>query len=201
MQDEGVVVIGLGEKARREAELCVESLRRSNGGLEVKVITPDFSPASQPAAKGEGNESRWVKVNLDRLTPFEETLYLDADTRVNLDVGAGFEMLEDGWELVIGASEHQGEDILWHVEKDERRKTVEELGYTPLQLQGGVFFFRKCERVSKFFEVWREEWGRWGDQDQAALLRALNRQPVRVWMLGKPWVNGAVVAHLFGRCR
>jgi len=68
-----------------------------------------------------------------------------------------------------------------------------------LSLQGGVFFFRKSPQAHAFFESWRQEWGRFGDQDQGAMLRAMALSPLRVWLLGRPWNGGAVIGHLFGR--
>jgi hypothetical protein len=244
----GVMVIGIGERAREEARLCEEALGRSNPGLEVEIIdeqigmlegsakdmpsnvgrferwnvgTLEGSAKDMPSNVGRfersnvgtlegsakdmplniGKLARRAKVRLDELSPFELTLYLDADTRAQGDLAAGFEMLEDGWDLVICASEHQGEECMWHVGEGERRATLEELGYEPMQLQAGMFFFRKSEGMRRLFEAWREEWGRWMDQDQAALLRALARAPMRTWILGRPWNGGAVVQHLYGRCR
>lgn len=210
--DKGVVIIGVGKKAEGEARLCAESVRRSNPGLEVMILDEPSPLPSPPAPlpiqqvrldSGEGNMrwSRWMKVHLDELSPFELTLYLDADTRAQLDLSEGFGMLEDGFDLTLTPSNNQGDDLMWHVGEEERRRTVEELGFWPLQLQAGVMFFRKSEGTRRLFEAWQEEWRRWEGQDQAALLRALKRAPVRMWLLGRPWNGGAAVQHLFGRCR
>ncbi len=192
---EGFCYVAIGETAKIEARLSIESLRQRNA-QPVHVI-----------GEGKGvtdkQRSRWAKTNLDRLSLFDSTCYLDADTRPYADLSPGFQMLRDGWELVISHSEHQdGEDFLWHVSFAERRATTDEGGNPmPLVLQGGVFFFRKCEAIHALFEAWRVEWVRWGDEDQAALLRALYRQPVRVWLLGRAWNGGGLVGHRFGMCR
>ena len=97
-------------------------------------------------------------------------------------------------------SGNQGTDLLWHVDEEEREATLDEV-LNPLQLQAGVFWFKRNERTELLFTEWRKEWLRWKGQDQAAFLRALARAPVRMWILGFPFNGGAVIAHLFGRTR
>jgi len=69
-----------------------------------------------------------------------------------------------------------------------------------LQLQGGMFFYHK-ERCTQFFKLWREEWKHWKQQDQGALVRALYKIPLRIYLLGYPWNGGELIEHLFGRAR
>ena len=57
------------------------------------------------------------------------------------------------------------------------------------------------ERTMAFWDAWHEEWLRFGDEDQAAFLRALNRVPLKIWLLGYPWNGGAIIEHRFGACR
>ena len=97
-------------------------------------------------------------------------------------------------------SKPQHDDMLRHLKKDERRRTIEELPLDPLQLNTGVMWFGPGS--APLFELWREEWNRWKDKDQGALLRALYRHPVNVAVLGWPynWMNGDIVEHRFGAC-
>lgn len=145
--------------------------------------------------------SRFIKTHLVALSPYRQTLYLDADCRVLKSVMAGFRALDDGWDLAITPSSNQGDDLFWHVGDEERSHTLFDVGHEPVQLQGGVCWFRKSQRVRDLFAAWREEWARWQDQDQAALVRALHRSPVRVWLFGRYYNGGAGVAHQFGRAR
>jgi len=147
------------------------------------------------------NGGRWAKVNLNNLSPFTHTLYIDADTLVHGDLSAGFDILSDGWDAAIVPSQQQGTELLWHVTEEERQATLDELEYEPVQLQGGLFFFQKNEPVDRFFTAWRSEWLRWKGQDQGALLRALKDAPIHIWLLGFPWNGGAIVAHRYGRAR
>jgi len=200
----GAVYIAFGEPARTEARLSIETLLQFNPGLSIAVISNEPLPLKgivhviDPQQDAGG---RWQKVQLDGLSPFCHTLYLDADTRIRADLSAGFRMLEDGWELVITPSEHQGGTWLWHVGAEDRAAVLEEWPCKPLQLQGGMFFFRKCDAIRRLFEAWQDEWLRFRDQDQGALLRALAKTPVRVWILGRPWNGGSLVDHRFGRAK
>lgn len=199
----GICLIAYGEKAEQEARECITSFRRlhewpylvagNTGGMwQIKIEQPQGYTAIQ--------QSRWAKVTLDQWTPFDETLYLDADTRVQGDLNAGFEMLADGWDMVITASAQQADGNMWHIAPDEREATFAayQCGDV-LQLQGGVFWFKKSAAMRRFFEAWRAAWSRWQQYDQAALLRALRVAPVKLHLLGRPFNGGAVVQHRHGR--
>ena len=71
----------------------------------------------------------------------------------------------------------------------------------PLMLNTGVMWFRRTPRTERLWQTWREEWLRFQEHDQGALLRALGPTPVALWLLGRPFNGGEVVEHLFGRAR
>lgn len=198
----GTCYIAYGNKAMVEVVASVETLRHVHPDMRVTVIgtvLPQLRVALVPFSR-RGYGGRWAKVNLDLLTPYDHTLYIDADTRVRLPLTAGFEILADGWDVVITPSANQGDDVFWHLSDDERVTTLEEVT-EPLQLQGGVFWFAKNDRTKVLFENWRHEWLRWQHEDQGALIRAIKRSPARVWLVGRPFNGGAVVEHRFGACR
>ena len=194
----GIVYVAYGEKAHAEAKASIACL---HGGLPVAVVSDKLIAGVQSiewATPGYG--ARWAKLNIDKLSPWEDTLYLDADTRPKADVTVGFEILDDGWDLVVTPSGNQGENWLWHITDEERGVTEAEIGRR-LQLQMGVFWFRKSEAMEQLFECWRQEWTRWGGEDQGAFLRALARCPVKIWLFGRPWNGGGLIAHHFGQVR
>lgn len=202
----GVIYVAYGDNARREAAASAASLREHNDypaaviGREPLAGVDHFVPFAEA-----GPGARWAKLNLDSLSPWPFSLYLDADTRVKGSVAAGFQLLAGGWELVLAPSGRQGADVLGHLPVEDRAFTLADLeNAQPLQLQAGVMFVNlRSERVRRLFAVWREEWARFQDQDQGALLRALRRQPLRVWLLGGVWnsAGGEVVGHRFGKAR
>ena len=202
MTDEGVAYIAIGDKAERELTYSCASLHRYNPDLPFTVYSVPKVGTEFPVAL-----SRIAKLTLFEWCPYRRVLYLDADTRVFGDVSAGFQILRDGWDMVIAPSSNQGQDILWHVGAIDREITFRALGTSEvLQLQAGVFFVNRNPRVQHFFDVWYNEWQRFKDQDQAALLRALGQAPLKIWLLGRAWNDQrrgkkAVIEHWFGRAR
>lgn len=187
----GVVYVVYGNPARVEAEQSIASLLRFND-LPVTIITVDFGMTPE-------QNSRLAKVNLPELVNYDRVLYLDADTRIKGSISAGFKVLND-WDMALATSKNQGNDLFRHIQNQpEREATLQELGnFWPLQLQAGVIFFDR-QRCARLFSEWRRQWQRWQGQDQAALLRALAIEPVRIWLLGRRWNGGDLIEHQFGR--
>ncbi|HUW11211.1 MAG TPA: hypothetical protein VM537_15885 [Anaerolineae bacterium] len=190
--------MAFGAKAGREMAASLATLRRFHSWGVVQIGEHDA-----PTGLTDAQKSRWAKTHLLDLTPFGQTLYIDADTRVHGDISAGFRVLDDGWDVAMAPSENQGQEWLWHVSEGERNATRAEWGMEPLQLQAGLMFVARNRRTYELFAEWQRQWARWRDQDQGALLRALRMKPVRLWLLGRPWNGraGALVEHLFGRTR
>lgn len=196
----GVVYIAYGHNARTEAAHSIRTLRRHHD-WPVTVIGEPIPGTQHIPWRGFGKPGRWAKVNLLDLSPFEWTLYLDADTRVRGDLSTGFDVLAAGWELAMVPSKREPRplDIL---ATDEREITLSELGDCwPVMINSGVMWFRRTARTTRLWQTWSEEWQRFKQHDQGALLRALNRSPVALWLLGRPFNGGEVVEHLFGRAR
>ena len=196
----GVVYIAYGWRAVKEAGYSIKTLRQHND-LPVTVIGERVDGAEHISFEDRDSAGRWAKCNLGGVSPYEWTLYLDADTRVHGAVDGGYEILHGDWDIAISSSKVQGDGILWHVGDEEREATYRELGRHLLQLQGGMMFWRKNERTAAFFAAWREEWERWKGQDQAALLRALHRTPLRLWLLSNEWNGGSLIEHRYGAAR
>lgn len=173
--------------------------------VALSDVCPDLPVHVHRERAGLGTdsaESRYAKVTLLDWTPFDYTVYLDADTQVYQSIDAGFEMVRDGWDIAIAPSQNQSEhEWLWHCGELDRGHTRGALGYQALQLQAGVFFVAKNTRTHALWRAWRAEWEMYGNQDQGALLRALQRAPVRMWLLGRAWNGGAVIGHHFGAIR
>lgn len=214
-----------GAPALREVGHSLLRLKKMAPDLPVALICDEPTPYTgikQIYLKDRSYGARWAKLNLDTLTPFERTLYLDADTRVmSRDIVQGFEILKEGWDLVIVPSQNQGKDLFSHLDRTEREETLASLwNPRPLQLQAGVMWFNLTtetlgspsasgtpgtskERVHKFFELWRAEWEKYERHDQAALIRALEESSLRIWLLGHEYNSrhGKVIEHLFGRAK
>jgi len=190
----GAVYIAIGSQAQAEAKKSIASLKQYNPDLPVVVISECDKPEFTDKQK-----SRYFKTLLPLLVKFDGVLYLDADTRIHGNILTGFELLDD-WDLAIVPSTNQDGNVFEHIKNGEKLLTIDELGYIPLQLQAGVMFFDRL-KCAELFECWHQEWLRFKDQDQAALIRALAQVPARVWLLGRDWNDGKLIEHLFGRCR
>ena len=205
----GVVFVAYGDQARAQVQLAAKSLVERNPGLPFRVICDQgFRKETRfPVMKCIYHEdadpgARWAKLNVDRLSPFEHTLYLDADTRVMGDISMPFDLLDNGWEMCMAPCRHQKpNEQHGHVNEEERAATFEEVGTDLYALQAGVIYFRKCSAVHHLFLNWRREWERWRDQDQAALMRALVRCPVKLFVLNRAYNGGRLVHHLYSYAR
>jgi len=197
---QGVIYVAFGNKARKEASESIASLREFHDWPVLVVGDKRIAGAEYSTFADCGTPGRWAKVNLDILTRWDATLFLDADTRIHGDLSIGFKLLARGYDLVIVPSEPQHNEMLRHLSEKERKATLFELPLDVLQLNTGVMWFGLG--AAPLFEMWRKEWNRWKDKDQGALLRALYKHPVNVAVLGWPFnsLNGEVVEHRFGKC-
>lgn len=199
----GICYVAYGENARSEAAMSIRSLRIWQSSIPVSVISDTPADGAKHIPFDDPRYgARWAKLNLDLLSPYDTTLYLDADTRPRADLAPLFAPLDAGYDLVLAPSTQQADKALWHVEAQEREATFDTFGFTPLQLQAGVLAFRKCEAVTALFAAWRDEWcgSEHPTQDQAALLRALYRVPVKLWLISSI-LSDQLVLHLFGKAK
>jgi len=138
--------------------------------------------------------ARSVKTQIYNLCPkeFEYILYLDADTEiVSSDVMCFFEFLQDGWETIFCINPVQYV-LTREMRRPDNQEEIDELFEfhgtdEMLQLNGGVFAFRRNNRTEKLFNTWFTEWNKYGARDQAALDRAYYNNPVKLYVLGNEW--------------
>lgn len=202
----GVIYSAYGNEAIAECLASIRSLKRSNPDLPVCVLTDDtkhFRCIAQHVCRFDSDPfGRRAKLSVDSLSPFDLTLYLDADTRVHLPLTLPFQALEQGFEFVGTFSANQGDMWMIHLKQALRESTEDFIGYQNAQAQGGVFAFRKCPSVKAFFDCWRKffSFGD-GEHDQDAMQKALHVQPMRAYYLGKAFNGGEVVHHHYGQAR
>jgi hypothetical protein len=204
--NEGVCIVAYGANAINQARNAVAALRAFTslpvtliGETHIKGAHTLHYPDNDPGA-------RLAKLHLDKLTPYKHTLYMDADTVVlSGDIASALLPLRDGWDMTIAPSTMQGAKCFTHLgDTRESKTTFNELrNPDPLQLQGGVMAFKRGAVMTELFALWREEWQRWQDKDQAALLRALDRMEHKphIWLLSNEFNGGDVVQHNFGKAR
>ncbi len=206
MPARGVAYVAIGDAAVREQDISAASLLRHNPDLDITVYSEPLEPGI--AHENGVRQSRRAKLTLFEWCPYDAVFYLDADTRVLGDITAGFDILADGWDLALCTSTSQGSNFLWHLDEAERAECLSAAGtyLHPLVYQAGVFFVARNDRTEALFAAWREEWEKRQRMDQGALVRAMHRSPVKVWLLGEPWNSahrgpGELVAHYFGKAK
>lgn len=191
----GIYCVAFGGPAR---ESCARMMRSAKEHMpDIPIALCAASPIgledvliTQPDSDIGG---RRAKLKAYELTPAEwdAVLYLDADTEVVNPVYEFFEWVEDGWEMAI-CKDIAPNDLLGHIKAKvhppEATETMEVTGtWNVLQLNGGVWSFRRCDAVRTFFRAWCVEWERWAQRDQGALIRALYTHPLKLLLLGSEW--------------
>lgn len=191
----GAYYVAFGQPARDCASSAIAHWHEHMPDVPAALVSstplgPEDVFIAQPDVDIGG---RIAKISIDELAPanWRYVLYMDADTEVVADVSFLFQVLADGWELVICKNPsrfHIIREMKRPDNADECAATFEALGSDELmQLNGGVFGFRRNARTKRFFQRWRAEWEKYGKRDQAALLRALYAEPLRVYVLGNEW--------------
>jgi len=187
----GVYVVAFGNPSRKCAKRCITSVKEHTD-LPVALA------ADKPIDAGEDvfiqhddadAGARVAKLKCDELAPAEwnYVLYLDADTEVVGDISFLFDILRDGWELVICKDNNKYGTVGEMKRPDNLDECVETWdkmgGQQLLQYNGGMMAYRRNANTRRFFQKWQEEWQKYGKRDQGALLRALYDKPLRVFVL------------------
>lgn len=221
----GIVYVAFGEKAANAVRESAKSLRRVGLQIPVCVVgdTPvdgfqfikwtresPFDPTQR--SKFQFRAGR-IKPWLVDLTPYERTLYLDADTEFIDDILPGFEALDD-YDVAIARENLTLHQLYnkklagWEINIQERDATITELGAGPhvFFLNSGVLFFRKSAATIAGMHRWYDAWMEWQQWDeQLAFMRAFHRTPeAKVKILEPEWnyphrKQGIFIFHNYGR--
>jgi hypothetical protein len=190
----GLYVVAFGENARNCARLCIQSFKKH---MSLPAALVSDSPLGCEDIFIERDDTdigaRGAKLSVETLAPAEwdYVLYLDADTEVTAPIGFLFDALADGWEFVICKNPvryHVAFNMVRPDYIEECEETFKFIGTDEaIQLNGGVWAYRRTEQARKLMLDWYNEWNRYGARDQAALLRAHKKYPVRTYVLGNEW--------------
>lgn len=170
LSSHGIVIIANGPEDELRASVLEESLAKIGyAGPITKVCD----------SEGSGYASRSYKTRLPVISPYRDTLFLDADIIALRSFDELWENLNSG-DLWMAPDLHRTvHDALADFSS---RSTREERGATkavcpPDQnfFNSGVILFRKTAQVAAFFETWHEEWQRYRQIDQFAAARAMAR--------------------------
>lgn len=191
----GVYCVAFGEPSRRCAVTMIESMKRHMPDLPVALVTDrPLGPEDITIIKPDMDiGGRWLKTQMYDLAPPEWLfiLYLDADTEITAPIDFLFDTLQSGWDMCIALNPSRYHIVKYMLRPDNKEEvsaTIDQIGTEEaIQLQGGVMSFRRNPRTERMFHAWHQEWQRWGKRDQAALLRAVYKYPVKMCILGYEW--------------
>jgi hypothetical protein len=191
--------------------LSISWLRRSGYSGPVRVVTDiqDWPvdrlgcEIERVPSVGEGTPTRGYKTRMD-IYGYDTTLYLDADTlpvstisgiwreaRI-ADICMTRDLHPNIQDLVAQRAKVHGTWQGWTASSPEiREKEFRHMSDLRLMLHpyynAGVMLFRRSAATHRLFEVWHEEWGRFRNDDQLALVRAIDKTGFRVHTLDPGW--------------
>ena len=186
---DGIIYMCFGKMACDQASLSIKSLHRFTkypvcivgdedaeeyfNKSEVVFKRVDENPFSDKERVGFRFMAGRIKPLLAELTPFDRTLYVDADTAFRTSPSVGFNLLD---KADVALAETETRSILdTYSSRTESDYTCKLFGNSMmLYHNSGMIFWKRNDKTDRLFELWSEEWNRFQNWDeQVALLRAL----------------------------
>lgn len=186
METRGVVWVTWGERQPADLWRSLASVRETNPGLRVCLITsapiehaaiPLFDVVRERTINPPDCRGRAAVLHAD--SPFDTCLHLDTDTVVCSDLSYGFAMAERYGVACTTAPASDG--VAWH--------KLDGLHADMVQYQAGVLFYRNpCQALSAWAAHNRLlDGGRFSRQDQPGLMIALHEQLTPPYVLPRTW--------------
>lgn len=226
----GIIYMAFGEKALRGIERSIATMRRIGYSYPITIIGDlkqgsgflskcnyikweGQSPFDKSKAKNFQFRAGRVKPYACLLSPYDYTMYIDADTEYVKPIQEAFELLSK-YDLCITQEKGTLGKLYnqalagWEINLNERDRTILELGEGTENkhfINSGVIFFRKNESTNKLFEDWAKEWLRFQEWDeQLAFMRAINKNNVNVKEFDIDWnsphkTTSTIIYHNYGR--
>lgn len=200
----GIIYLAVGKpEYLTYTENSIRSLRKVGYKGAVKVIHDNDAIIKydimkdcilQKVMSGPGVASRQIKTQMNIYSPFQKTLYVDADTIF-------LKNPEPVWDEFRKEDIYMAVDICPTVrdipkmlDKYKNELFRKENAYTysvcvkeQQYFNAGVALWRKSAAVDLLFRVWNEEWKRYKNVDQMALARAVTRSKVKIGPLDKKY--------------
>lgn len=225
----GIIYMSFGEKALRGVERSIATMRRIGYSYPVTIIGDKQgngilskcnyinwegqSPFDKSKVRNFQFRAGRVKPYACILSPYDYTLYIDADTEYIKPIHEGFELLSE-YDLCVTQEKGTLGKLYnqalagWEINLTERDKTILELGEGTENrhfINSGVIFFRKNAQTIKLFQDWANEWLRFQEWDeQLAFMRAINKNNIKVKEFDTDWnsphkTTSTIIFHNYGR--
>jgi hypothetical protein len=175
--DQGVIYVATGELFVKMAAMSAVSVKDHNPGLPVHIFT-DCDTASygcfDSATRISDPHSR-SKVDYVSETPYQRTLFLDADTWVCEDITHMFELL-DRYDIALSYDDGRA-----------RRPKRYAGGPAPKTFQpfnSGVILYKRSDKTLKLFDSWKKTYHKEGRQrDQMSLRNLIWESDIKLWAM------------------
>lgn len=144
----GVMYVAWGQAHVDVARRSAASVTKHNPGMQTAIwcaAEDDTSGFDQAFVIPE--DMTRPKVGALKLSPFDETLYLDNDTMIRADLLPLFDLLQR-FDL-CGAHV-----MLWHRPRHKRMWRTKVPESFP-EINCGVLLYRRCPETTRFFEEWQ----------------------------------------------
>jgi len=189
-KDCGVIYVAFGVPYLLQALHSYRTLKMNNPDISAKIVTNVLSFTSDDPLltvqyiDAPDGENRKYKTSVYELSPFQRTLYLDADTEVCDNISFGFHFL-DRVDFAIRPAPVLIKNVSFEINPERSYRWARKWG----EFNGGVFFFRKCSECEILFKSWNAEIiEKKLKRDQKALTRAIVKNPgMSLWPLAPAW--------------
>ena len=172
LQEEGIVYCATGKELfLREAYISINSIKKYNTNIQISIFVDEenFKRINKDLFDsifliknpefGFGD-----KIYAMKNTPYQKTIYLDCDTVVADDISEIYNMLE---KYEIAAS----------------NPPFKNKYYRPNHYQAGIIFYKMNSKVSKFFNLWDENYDRINHgNDQPSFRETLSKLPISLFI-------------------
>ena len=148
-------------------------VRGEDVGIAMRFVSPGISPASDAFA------SRWIKTRLASLSPYCQSLYVDADMLAMQPLGDLWQVL-DRAPMALVPDRLPSVSLCDHVAHEEKMYTLAAVGGDATHFNSGLILWRSEPATDCLFEHWHQQWRRFARQDQLALVRAISGSKIQV---------------------
>ncbi len=151
----GVIYVAFGRVYLAQALFSLKTLREFNPSLSVCIIT-NIADVKAPDEnviikyfEEPSSRSRFYKTDLYELSPFEKTMFVDADTEIKSDLSFCEELL-NSYDLLIRPEPLSIGDLSSEARPKEKFEILKRYG----EFNSGVMLFKRTEPVREFFLKW-----------------------------------------------
>jgi hypothetical protein len=148
--------------------------------LEHYGITPRFLKVNE--IDNSPYLSRYIKTSLNTLSPYQETLFLDADILPLQPISELWDHLSSS-DFAMVADRLPTLDLCDHIAEEEKAYTLKQLPKETVQFNSGVMLWRDTAATQTLFQQWHQEWQKFQKHDQLALMRAIATTQISVTKL------------------